>query len=235
MDASARNQREAPEAGTPATVEDLMPGALIAVPAGVTSYRRRFCLRITGVGDVSKATGAVTLTGNVLAADGTTTRRKPRVRVITTRPERLTVIPRAAPAAEPVYLDVQPSRTQIAVMHIPPGTTIRLRYWDHEHGNWTTCEMHDFDHPLIVIAAGDYKGIGWHVRYTRYSDLSSIQQRRRLAGPDMWRAAARRVRRGGVVYLQLEQQVPGKRRSAWVATAMIDGPALAVSTPGQQE
>jgi hypothetical protein len=150
------------------------------------------------------------------------------------QPRRLTILQRPDPSAEPAYLDVQPSRTQIAVMHIPPGIPVRLRYWDPGRGTWATREMLDLDHPMIMLAPGDYQGIGWHFWNVRYGDLSRIEQRGRAGDQDTWRAAARSVQAGGVVYLQLEQ-VPGGRRPAWAATDMIDGPALPVSQPGPAE
>ena len=221
-------------AGSPVTAEDLTPGTLVAVPAGEAGRQRPFCLRITEKTEVSQATGAVTVHGNVLGADGATTRRKPLPRRIVTSPWRLTILQRPDSSAEPANVDVQPSRTQIALMHIPPGILVRLWYWDPGGDTWAVREMRDLDHPTIMLAPGDYEGIGWHVRHRRYSDLRTIEQGGRVAGQDTWRAAARRVQDGGVVYLQLEQQAVGGRRPAWVATEVIDGPALSASRPGHQ-
>jgi hypothetical protein len=232
-DSSGSSLRTAAAAGAPVTAEDLTPGTLIAVPAGEAGRQRPFCLRITQETEVSLATGAVTVHGNLLGAAGTTTRGQPLPRTIVIQLRRLTILQRPDPSAEPAYLDVQPSRTQIAVMHIPPGIPVRLRYWDTGRGSWAVREMRDLDHPMIMLTPGDYQRIGWLFWHTRYSDLRRIEQRGRAGNQDMWRAAARSVQDGGVVYLQLEQ-APGGRRPAWIATEMIDGPALPAPRPGRQ-
>jgi hypothetical protein len=229
---SASNQRGAPATGPTATEADLRPGALVLVPAGVAGRRRPFCLRITEVVSISQATGAVTLAGNVLGADGATSRRIPLFRTVVAQPRRLVLVQPAGPASPPVYLDVQPSRTQVAVMVIPAGITVRLRCWDPGQGDWTVREQADPDHPMIVEVPGDWEGIGWHVRQARLPGLDSI--RRRTVSQHVWREAARCIETGGVVYVQLEQPTPG-RRSAWIATGVTDGPALPAATPVRAE
>ena len=60
-------------------LEDLTTGALIRIAGSgghTTHARRPYGLLLTRPAEVSKATGAVTLTGEVRAVDGTTTRRK---------------------------------------------------------------------------------------------------------------------------------------------------------------
>jgi hypothetical protein len=229
---SASELTGAPAAGPPAIEADLRPGALVLVPTGVAGRRRPFCLRITEVISISDATGAVTLAGNVLGADGTTSRRIPLLRTVVAQPRRLALVRSAGAASAPVYLDVQPSRTQVAVMVIPAGITVRLRCWDPGQGNWTVREQADPDHPMILEVPGDWERIGRHVRQDRFAGLDSI--RRRTVSQHVWREAARRVETGGVVYVQLEQRTRG-RRPAWIATGVTDGPALPTATPAQPE
>ena len=60
-------------------LEDLTAGAMIRVPGyggHTTQAHRPYCLLLTRPAEVSKVTGAVTLSGEVRAVDGTTTRRK---------------------------------------------------------------------------------------------------------------------------------------------------------------
>jgi hypothetical protein len=206
---SASNQRGAPAAGPAATEAGLRPGALVLVPAGVAGRRRPFCLRITEPISISHATGAVTLTGNVLGADGTTSRRLPLFRTVVAQPRRLVRVRPAGAASPPVYLDVHPSRTQIAVMVIPAGITVRLRCWDPGQDGWTVREQVDPDHPMILEVPGDWEGIGWHMRQGRLAGLDSI--RRPTVSQHVWREAARRAEGGGVVYVQLEQRTRGRR------------------------
>jgi hypothetical protein len=131
-----------------------------------------------------------------------------------------------------VYLDVQPSRTQIAVMVIPAGITVRLRCWDPGQDGWTVREQVDPDHPMILEVPGDWEGIGWHMRQGRLAGLDRIC--RRTVSQHVWREAARRTEGGGGVYVQLEQRTRG-RRPAWIATEVIGGPALPPGTPAQAE
>jgi hypothetical protein len=229
---SASKPREAPAAGPAATEADLRPGALVLVPAGVAGRRRPFCLRITEEISISHATGAVTLGGNVLGADGTTSRRIPLFRTVVARPRRLVLVRPAGAASSSVYLDVQPSRAQVAVMVIPAGITVRLRCWDPGQGGWTVREQADPDHPMILEVPGDWEGIGWHVRQHRFAGLDSI--RRRGVSQHVWREAARRLGTGGVVYVQLEQRTRG-RRPAWIATRVADGSAQPAATPARPE
>jgi hypothetical protein len=81
----------------PVTADDLLPGAMIRVPAG---YRGRpYCLEITSRVSVSKATGAVSLVGHVLSVNGTTTRKRPLTRSVVVMPDRIELV-RRAPATE---------------------------------------------------------------------------------------------------------------------------------------
>jgi hypothetical protein len=216
------SRRGASAAGQAATEADLEPGAVILVPAHVGG-KRPFCLRITEVINISRETGAVTLAGHVLGVDGTTSRRIPLPRTVAALPARFIVVRPVDRAVAPVYLDVRPSRTQVAVMVVPAGITVRLRCWDPEQDGWTVREQADLDHPMILEVPGDYQGIGWLVRQTRLPGLDRIS--RRTVSHDVWREAARRIEAGGVVYVQLEQKAPG-RRPAWTATGVIAGPAL---------
>ena len=224
-DSSASNLPGAPAAGPAATEADLRPGAVVFVPAAAAGRRRPFCLRITEVISVSKATGAVTLAGNVLGVDGTTSRRMPLPRTVVAQPARLIMVRPAGPVAAPVYVDVQPSRTQVAVMVIPAGITVRLRCWDPGQDGWAVREQADLDHPMILEVPGDYERIGWHVRQARLAGLDRISHR--TVGQHVWRDAADRVECGGVVYVQLEQT--RSRRPAWIAIGLIDGPAEPVA------
>ncbi len=228
----ASNLRGAPATGPAATEADLRPGAVVFVPAAVGSRKRPFCLRITEVISISHATGAITLAGNVLGVGGTTSRRTPLSRTIVAQPRQLIMAGPAGPAAAPVYLDVQPSRTQVAVIVIPAGMTVRLRCWDSGQDGWTVREQADPDHPMILEVPGDYERVGWHVRQARLPGLASIS--RRTVSQDVWREAARRIEDGGVVYVQLQQRTRS-RRSAWVATGVTDGPALPAVTPARPE
>jgi hypothetical protein len=117
-------------------------------------------------------------------------------------------------------------------MVIPPGITVRLRCWDPDHDYWTVREQADPDHPMILEVPGDYAGVGWLVRQTRVPGLDRIS--RRTVSQDVWRDAVRGIEAGGVVYVQLEQQTPG-RRPAWIATGVIAGPALPGCTPARAE
>ena len=74
--------------GPPATGEyrSLVPGVVIHLPAGRSGYRRAFCLELTRPAEVSKATGAVILFGKVVAASGTTTRKRPLWREVVMMP-----------------------------------------------------------------------------------------------------------------------------------------------------
>jgi hypothetical protein len=222
-DSSGSNRRGALAAGPAATEADLRPGAVVFVPAWAAGRKRPFCLRITEGISLSHETGAVTLAGNVLGAAGTTSHLIPLPRTVVALPRHLIMVRPADPAAAPVYLDVRPSRTQVAVMVISAGITVRLRCWDPEHDGWAVREQADPDHPMILEVPGDYQGIGWLVRQTRLPGLDRIS--RRTVSQDVWREAARRIEAGGVVYVQLEQQTPG-RRSAWIATGVIAGPPL---------
>ena len=230
-DSGGSNPRRAPAGGPTATEADLRPGAVVLVPVGAAGRRRPFCLRITEVISVSKETGAVTLFGNVLGADGTTSRRMPLRRTVVAQPGRLIVVSPAGAAAARVYLDVQPSRTQVAVMVIPAGIMVRLRCWDPGLGDWTIREQADPDHPMILKVPGDSAGIGWHAGLHRLASLDSIS--RRAVSQRVWADAARWVQDGGVVYVQLTQTEGNRPR--WVAIAVEAGPTELVaeaSAPG---
>lgn len=210
----------------PVTAGDLEPGVVIAVPAGAAGRQRPFCLRITEAAGVSQATGAVDLIGDLLRADGTTSRRIPLTRAITVHPALVTIVRRPAttPAA-PVCVDVQPSRTQLAVMHIPAAVTVRLRRWDAAAGDWVISEDRDDDHPMIVVMPGDFRSAGWVVWRVRYGGLAEIRGGHHKRDRAVWTEAVRRIRDGGVVYIQREQQAC-YGRLAWVVTGVIDGPPL---------
>ena len=82
--------------GTTAAItrDDLVKGAVIRVlkdPAG----RRPYGLEIVSRDPVSKATGAVSLTGKVLSLDGTTTRRRPLFRGAVVMPEWVQIVKKA--------------------------------------------------------------------------------------------------------------------------------------------
>ena len=69
---------------------DLVSGTVIRVPGGYRS--RPYCLEIVKLVSVSKATGAVELSGKVLALNGTTTRKRPRFRTVVVMPDRITIV-----------------------------------------------------------------------------------------------------------------------------------------------
>jgi hypothetical protein len=219
-DSGAGNPRGALDAGPAATEADLKPGAVVFVPAAVVSRRRSFCFRITEVISVSRETGAVTLAGNVLGVDGTTSRRMPLARTVVALPARLIMVRPADPAPARVYVDVEPSRAQVAVMVIPPGITVRLRCWDSGRDGWAVREQVDLDHVMILEVPGDHERIGWHVRQARLPGLDSI--RRRTTGQQHWRQAADQVENGGVVYVDLTETRDSRR--IWMAIAVTDGP-----------
>jgi hypothetical protein len=66
--------------------EDLRKGAVIRL--GAIGRGRPYCLEIVSREPVSQVTGAISVVGKVLAADGTTTRRKPLFRNIVVLPGR---------------------------------------------------------------------------------------------------------------------------------------------------
>jgi hypothetical protein len=78
---------------------DLVEGAVIRVPSAPGYWKRPFGLEISHREPVSKATGAITLTGRVLAQDGTTTRARAPYRkiVIATWMEPVTLLRKAPP------------------------------------------------------------------------------------------------------------------------------------------
>lgn len=81
-----------PHEGQPpaVTADQLVKGTVIRIPAG--DRRRPYCLDIISRDMVSKATGAVQLTGTVLGADGTTTSRRPLYRTVIVMPQKLMIV-----------------------------------------------------------------------------------------------------------------------------------------------
>lgn len=76
------------------TPDDLVPGTIIRVPGAYhpTHPGRPYCLEIIRLISVSKETGAVELTGKVLALTGTTTRKRPVFRTVVVMPDRITIV-----------------------------------------------------------------------------------------------------------------------------------------------
>ena len=77
---------------------DLVKGTVIRVPAAGRS--RPYCLEVIEVITVSKQTGAAEVSGKVVAADGTTARKRPLFRTVVLMPARVTIVkkPSAPPA-----------------------------------------------------------------------------------------------------------------------------------------
>jgi hypothetical protein len=72
---------------------DLVEGTILRVPGAYhpTHPGRPYCLEIIRLVSVSKETGAVELTGKVLALNGTTTRKRPVIRTVVVMPDRITI------------------------------------------------------------------------------------------------------------------------------------------------
>jgi hypothetical protein len=75
------------------TPDDLVKGTIIRVPGRYHPAHpgRPYCLEIIKLVSVSKETGAVELTGKVLALNGTTTRKRPVIRTVVVMPDRITI------------------------------------------------------------------------------------------------------------------------------------------------
>ena len=76
------------------TPDDLVKGTVIRVLKDAAG-RRPYGLEIVSRDPVSKATGAVPLTGKVLALDGTTTRKRPLFRYVVVMPEWVSLMTEA--------------------------------------------------------------------------------------------------------------------------------------------
>lgn len=83
MNGSALGQR-------PVTAGDLIKGTVVRVPGN--GRGRPYCLEIVSRGPVSQETGAVVLTGKVLAVTGTTARKRPLFRTVVVMPARITIV-----------------------------------------------------------------------------------------------------------------------------------------------
>jgi hypothetical protein len=75
------------------TPDDLVEGTISRVPGAYHPAHpgRPYCLEIIRLVSVSQATGAVELTGKVLALNGTTTRKRPVIRTVVVMPDRITI------------------------------------------------------------------------------------------------------------------------------------------------
>jgi hypothetical protein len=75
--------------------ENLTAGTLVRIP-GYSGHRapvcRPYCLLLTQPGEISKATGAVSLFGEVRALDGSTARRKKLFRSTVQYPKDLELV-----------------------------------------------------------------------------------------------------------------------------------------------
>jgi hypothetical protein len=99
----------------PVTAGDLIKGTVVRVPA--TGRHRPYCLEIVSRGPVSQETGAVVLTGKVLAANGTTARKRPLFRTVVVMPARITIV-RPADALRAAQL-----ASLVAALRTTPGLT----------------------------------------------------------------------------------------------------------------
>jgi hypothetical protein len=73
------------------TPDDIAVGTVIRIEKGACGLRP-YGLQNTGRVSQSRETGAITLTGMVLAQDGTTTRRRPLFRDVIVMPHQITIL-----------------------------------------------------------------------------------------------------------------------------------------------
>jgi hypothetical protein len=112
-------------------------------------------------------------------------------------------------------VDVRPAATEVAVIHLPPGSVARVHH-PAGHRDYTG-SFHDL--PIIMVIPGDRDTIGWGWTHGEYFSLQRIRNGHHQLDRPVWHDAVRAVRGGGVVYIRFEQRDwYGKQR--WAATGL---------------
>jgi hypothetical protein len=117
----------------------------------------------------------------------------------------------------PAVVGVWPKRTEVAVLNLPAGTTARvIRPWDDAA---ETVKIDTPEQALTAALPGDRELLGWGCRIIYYFDYRVIAHGKHRRDRHIWQQAVKAIQRGGVAYLQHEQQdYYGKQ--VWVATGL---------------
>lgn len=106
------------------------------------------------------------------------------------------------PARPPVTHEVRPSRQQLVVCNLLPGSVLRVH---HPAGPRHYEAAAPADHLIAVIAA-DPAAVGWGARCQRYARLGAIRNERHGDDRAVWEEAVRLVASGGVAAVELERK-----------------------------
>ena len=117
-------------------------------------------------------------------------------------------------------IDLYPTPTEVAVFSLPAGTVVRVHHPDgvREYPD-TLADPDAPDHPFSATIPGDRETLGWGARIVAYWDVRRIATGHRKVDRKVWQETVKAIRRGGVVYVDHEQQdYYGKQ--VWVATGL---------------
>jgi hypothetical protein len=118
------------------------------------------------------------------------------------------------PRPDAPVVDLYPRAADVAVMNLPGGTVAHI----HRPGTHEGPFMGHRDpaDPFIATVPGDRDLLGWGAMVCSYGSLRGIRNGHHRRDRAIWHAAARAVERGGVVYVEHEQQAPYSK-TVWVA------------------
>ena len=118
-------------------------------------------------------------------------------------------------------VDLHPEPTEVAAFSLPAATVVRVHHPSGpvEYGNAYAGDPELAGLPFSGTIPGDREVLGWGAKIVTYFDVRVMAHGKRKAERPVWQAAVKAIAKGGVVYVQHEQQ-DWYGKTVWVATGL---------------